>query len=386
MEALLKRWDKIVGVKETKLVDVKLLHFDTNNPRFTPDKRPDGDTDHAIVAELARSADISELVQSIGTSGYINIEPLVVVVRADQLVVLEGNRRLAALKALRDTQLAQHAKLSVPEFEEDIRATMDQILVYRVESEEDARELIGFKHINGPQAWDAFAKATFAARWLDAQAGSESPLKLVDIANRMGDKHATIHRMVTAYYVLMQAERLDVFYMEDRYKRAFSFSHLYTGLSYIEFTDYLGMPKPERDRDPSRDPVGPEHVEKLRYLLTWLYGSKERELQPVVQSQNPDLGRVREVLKSKTGIRVLEQTSYLDDALITATPKDRRFSKHIVEANGELRLALETLDGFDPETQSELQEIIQSAFKRIKLIKASVDAQMSEFEAATEGK
>lgn len=150
-------WDKIVGVKETKLVDVKLLHFDTNNPRFTPDKRPDGDTDYAIVAELARSADISELVQSIGTSGYINIEPLVVVVRADQLVVLEGNRRLAALKALRDTQLAQRAKLSFPEFEEDIRATMDQILVYRVESEEDARELIGFKHINGPQAWDAFA-------------------------------------------------------------------------------------------------------------------------------------------------------------------------------------------------------------------------------------
>lgn len=377
-------WDQIVEATQTKLVDVELLNFDTNNPRFTPDKRPDDDTDAAIVAELARTSDLSELVQSIGTSGYINIEPLVVVVRDDKLVVLEGNRRLAALKALRDEALAKTAKLSLPDFDRDVRATMDNILVYRVAKEEDARELIGFKHINGPQAWDAFAKATFAARWLDSQANEKKPLTLFEIANRMGDKHATIHRMVTAYYVLMQAERLEIFHMEDRYKRAFSFSHLYTGLSYSEFTDYLGMSRPQREQDPSRDPVSPEYHEKLGFVLTWLYGSKDREIQPVVRSQNPDLGRLRDVLKSKSGTKVLEQTSHLDDALITATPKDLRFSKHIVEANGQLRLALETLDGFDPQSQSELQEIIASAWKRIQVIKATVDGQMTDFEKNVE--
>ena len=377
-------WNKIVGVRETELVDVELLDFDRSNPRFTPDKRPIEDSDPAIVAELARSADLSELVQSIGTSGYINIEPLVVVVREDKLVVLEGNRRLAALKALRDEKLARHAKLSTPELTDDIRATMKSILVYRVEREEDARELVGFKHINGPQPWDAFAKATFAARWLDSQADQENPLQLYEIANRMGDKHATIHRMVTAYYVLMQAEQLEIFRMDDRYTRAFSFSHLYTGLSYGEFTDYLGMPLPRRDQDPSRDPVSQDHYDKLGYVLTWLYGSKEREVQPVVRSQNPDLGRLREVLKSKSGTKVLEQTSHLEDALITATPKDLRFSKHIVEANGQLRLALETLDGFNPESQSELQEIVASAHKRVQLIKGTVDSQMSEFGKSVE--
>ena len=376
-------WDKIVGIKDTKLVDVEFLNFDSNNPRFTPDKRPEENSDFAIVAELARTADLSELIQSIGTSGYINIEPLVVVVRDEKLVVLEGNRRLAALKSLRDENLAHHAKLSIPELTDEVRATMQNILVYRVEREEDARELIGFKHINGPQAWDAFAKATFAARWLDFQADEKNPLKLSEIANRMGDNHATIHRMVTAYYVLMQAERLEIFHMDDRYKRTFSFSHLYTGLSYSEFTDYLGMPRTQRDQDPSKDPVSPEYHEKLGYVLTWLYGSKEREIQPVVRSQNPDLGRVRDVLKSKSGIKVLEQSSHLDDALITATPKDLRFSKHIVEANGQLRLALETLDGFDAESQSELQEIVASAFKRVQVIKATVDSQMAEFETST---
>ena len=43
-------WDEIVAIQETKPVDVELLNFDTNNPRFTPDKRPNEDTDRAIVA------------------------------------------------------------------------------------------------------------------------------------------------------------------------------------------------------------------------------------------------------------------------------------------------------------------------------------------------
>ena len=377
-------WDKIVDIRDTALVDVNLLQFDTNNPRFTPDKRPDEDSDRAIIAELARTADLSELIQSIGTSGYINIEPLIVVVRQDQLVVLEGNRRLAAIKALRDQNLANQAKISLPDVSAEKLATTDEILVYRVEKEEDARELIGFKHINGPQSWDAFAKASFAARWLDSQQQESEPLKLIEIADRMGDKHATIHRMVTAYYLLMQAERLEIFHMDDRYKRAFSFSHLYTGLSYSEFTDYLGMPRPQRNEDPSRDPVDRDHYRELGFILKWLYGSKEQEIQPVVRSQNPDLGKVRDVLKSKSGTRVLEQTSDLADALITSTPKDIRFSKHIIEANKELRSALETLDGFDPETQSEIHEIANSALKRAQLIQSSVDTQMREHEKRQE--
>lgn len=371
-------WDQIVGIRETELVDVELLDFDINNPRFTPDKRPDEATDLGVIRALARTADLSELVQSIGTSGYINIEPLIVVAKGDRLIVLEGNRRLAAVKALSNSDYAKSAKLSVPELSEEIKLTLDKLLVYRVEREEDARELIGFKHINGPQSWDAFAKAKFAAAWLESQKDAKKPLKLADIASRMGDQHATIHRMVTAYYVLQQAEREGIFEMSDRYKKSFSFSHLYTGLSYAEFTDYLGMPRPQREQDPSTEPVQEGSRKQLGNVLSWLYGSKSQELQPVVRSQNPDLGRVREVLRSKSGTKVLEESRALDDAVITATPKDLRFSKHVVEANGQLRQALETLDGFDPESQSELQEIVHSAFKRVQLIRSAIDSQMNE--------
>ncbi len=371
-------WDNIAPVNQTKEVSLDLLHFDINNPRFTPDKKPEDDTDQAVISMLASTADLAELVQSIATSGYINIEPLIVVVRDDKLIVLEGNRRLAAIKCLLNSDYAKEARISVPGFNDAVRSTLDNILVYRVADENDAKPLIGFKHINGPQAWDAYAKAEFAGNWLDMQADADNPLTLADIASRMGDNHATIHRMVIALYVLRQAENNEVYSIDDRQKKAFSFSHLYTGLSYESLTGYLGMERPGRNTDPSTTPVSEENFPKLRQLLFWLYGSKSDDVQPVIKSQNPDLGTLRDVLSSKAATRELEARADLAAAIITATPKDIRFSKHLLDANAELQRALETLDGFDAESQPELQEVAASAHKRASLIKSAVDTALSE--------
>jgi hypothetical protein len=359
-------------------VAVGILDFDQNNPRFTPDKQPAGPGDGAIISMLAASADLSELIQSISTSGYINIEPLIVIERSGRLVVLEGNRRLAAVKALLDPALAREARISVPTLTADVQKSLEEILVYRVASEDEARDLIGFKHINGPQAWDAFAKARFAARWLDDEHGKRDAgqpyLTLQHIAGRMGDQHMTIHRMVAAKYVLDQAESIRAFEIEDRKKKSFSFSHLYTGLAYEEFTNYLGMPRPDRTTDPQRNPVPEAKSEELRNLLVWLYGSKSRDVEPAVRSQNPDLGRLREVLGSPAATAILAQRNNLDEAVITATPVDVRFERHLITANAELQHAVTALEGFDASTQPELQKIAESAVKRANIIKMTVDA------------
>jgi hypothetical protein len=375
-------WDKIAPVGQSAIVSTNLLDFDVNNPRFTPDKRPEQNSDQAVISKLASTADLAELVQSISTSGYIKIEPLIVVVRDDRLIVLEGNRRLAAIKCLLNLEYAQNAKLSVPNLTDEVLSTLKDVLVYRVAQEEDARSLIGFKHINGPQAWDAYAKALFAGRWLDSQRGLTDGLSLFDIANRMGDKHQTIHRMVTGLYVLQQAEENEVYSIDDRQKKAFGFSHLYTGLMYSEFTSYLGMDRSVRGDDPAKEPIAPENFSKLRQILVWLYGSKLDDVQPVVKSQNPDLSRLKSVLASKVATLELERIGDLDAAVISATPKDARFSGHLLAANAELQKAMNTLDGFDPSTQAELQETADSAYRRSVTIKAALDASIKGFEAS----
>jgi len=377
-------WDKIVEVNTSAEVDIDFLQFDLSNPRFTPDKMPEGDTDVEIVRQLARSADLGELIQSIATSGFIKIEPLIVMPLGDKLTVLEGNRRLAAIKCLRDTNFAKDAGVSVDYDTTLAAATTETILVHRVDRKEDARDLIGFKHINGPQSWDAFAKAKFATEWLDSERAlaekGAAALRLKDIAGRMGDKHQTIFRMVTAYYVIRQAENEEIYQISDRIKKSFSFSHLYTGLSYPEFTDYLGMEKLHHEEDPLERPVPSDHRKELEHMLLWLYGSKSRDRQPVIRSQNPDLNTLKEVLRSKAAIAELEARVSLADAIVTATPKEDRFSQHLLSANNELLKAQNTLDGFDPETQSELEAISEAALKRASIVHRNIVASIRELE------
>ena len=372
--------DAILDVYASNTVPVEYLCFDTNNPRFTPDKAPSSTSDDDIVIQLARSADLAELVQSIATSGYINIEPLIVIARDGRFTVLEGNRRLAAVKALRDNELANKAKLSVPPMTAEKRATLDKLLCYRVASEAEARDLIGFKHINGPQGWDAFAKARFAARWLEDEQKKPDGMSLVEIAGRMGDQHTTIHRMVTALFVLDQAEKDGIYSIHDRKKKSFSFSHLYTGLAYEEFTSYLGMARPDRSIDPARYPVPKDHSKQLKNLLIWLYGSKEQDIEPAVRSQNPDLNRLRDVLGSPVGIKVMEERGNLDEAEVAATPVQYRFEEHLVAANAELQHAQAALDGFNAREQPEMVQIADSALKRAQLIKRHIDAEIQSLQ------
>ncbi len=80
----------------TTKVPVERLRLDRENPRLVG-KAQDASTE-AIIARLYKSAELDELLQSMSTNGYLDIEPLVVFTDpADEeaLIVLEGNRRLA---------------------------------------------------------------------------------------------------------------------------------------------------------------------------------------------------------------------------------------------------------------------------------------------------
>ena len=350
----------LTPLKQSSPVATDMLIFDQENPRFTPDKRPEGAADEDIIRFIDRSADLTELIQSMAANGYIKVEPMIVWQNGDNLVVLEGNRRLAALKCLRDPALAERAGVDLTEISPVNRATLDEVLVWRVEDRESAQDLIGYKHINGPRPWDAYAKALFAMRWLEAEKQKANGLSLMEIAEKMGDGHDTLRRMVTAAFVIKQAENNDVWSIDQRKNRHFSFSHLYTGLSYSEFSEYLGMERLVRSEDPELEPIPEEKFEKLSQLLSWLYGNKSEDEAPVIRSQATDLKRLRKVLGNKAATRQLEATRSLDDAVITATPRSELFEQNVYKAAQGLTAALQNQSGFDANSQSELRETVQS--------------------------
>lgn len=327
-------------------VSVEGLVLDRLNPRLVT---VNGDaSDEAIIAQLYRSEDLGELLQSIAANGYLDIEPLIVLKEHEHLVVLEGNRRLAAIRLFREPQLAariaerERLRITVPEFSAEHRSTLDRVSVYRVDSRDDARSFIGFKHINGAAKWESYAKAKFAADWYRAD-----EISLSDIASRIGDKHDTVKRMVNAIYVLEQAHSRGVFYIDDRASPRFNFSHLYTALSRAPYMQFLGLDAAWSRYDPTPDPVPEDKVDCLREILRWIYGSKEETLDPVILSQNPDIKHLGEVLISAEGLSVLRTTGSLSDAHASTQPAERKFSEALIRTRQEIREASNSLRGFD---------------------------------------
>ena len=346
----------LIEFEVTSKVPVDRLRLDRRNPRLIG--QDDDASDVAIIARLYREAEISELLQSVSTNGYLDIEPLIVMQDPDRpcLIVLEGNRRVATLRLLREPALldeisrSQRLRIRVPPVDDSLRSTFDAVSVYPVPNRERARSFIGFKHINGPAKWDAYAKARFAADWY--KSGRPDGVSLEAIASSIGDRHDTIKRMVSAIYVLEQAEREDLFCTRDRNTRKFNFSHLYTALSRSQYMDYLGLGKTWARNDPEPAPVPVERLDELRKMLVWIYGSKSTDELSVVRSQNPDIMNIGEVLVHTEARNLLETTHNLDQAHETTEAIDKKFTGSLFRARDAVRETAASLRAYDGRDKS----------------------------------
>ena len=123
------------------------LVLDRKNPRFGGDDVVAGKKGEAtIIKRLVDSADLMELVESIAVNGYLDLEALFVVEEKGEKVVVEGNRRIAAIKLLRDPDLAKSVGVSLPAISKVAQATLNSVHVIKLKDRDEARQLIGFKH------------------------------------------------------------------------------------------------------------------------------------------------------------------------------------------------------------------------------------------------
>ncbi len=332
-------------------VPVERLALDRLNPRLIPSGGELSEAD--IVGQLYRSEDLAELLQSMAANGYLDIEPLVVLREDGYLTVLEGNRRLATILLFERPGLADEiyeqtgVKITIPHLKEQFQTTIQEVSVYRVQSRTEARSFIGFKHINGAARWQSYAKARFAAQWY-----RDGEATLTEIAAQIGDKHDTIKRMVNAIYVLEQAEEANIFELTDRANERFNFSHLYTALSRTPYMRFLGLEEAWATFDPAPNPIAHEKLDCLREVLRWLYGSREEGVEPVIQSQNPDVRKLGDVIASSEALPILRATGSLTNSHFSTYPASQRFSESLVRARMEVREASNSLRGFDGRQQA----------------------------------
>ncbi len=302
------------------------LHFDRRNPRLA---EHDIASDDEIIPILWETMDVLELVQSIVASGYFQHEPLIVTHEEGRHVVIEGNRRLAAVKVLLDPAMAQERGWDVAELQPAARARLTELPAI-ISDREQSWRFLGFKHVNGPAKWSSYAKAEYIA---DVHQSFGIPLS--DVAAQIGDRHKTVERLYRGLMVLRQAERSGVYDRHDRFRTRFAFSHLYTGIGYTGISSFLAL----RDDPESDAPVPEDSLGNLGDFCRWLYGHKPRGQPPVVERQNPHLRQLDAVLSNREAVAALRADEGLSRAYEISRDPGSVFEEALLAGKRELQRA-----------------------------------------------
>ena len=339
------------------------LNFDPNNPRI---QRVGDDLDQtAILTILWQEYSVDEVAMSIAHNGFFEHEPLFVATESEKLIVIEGNRRLAAVRILRDPSLRhQLGADDLPRLNEKRLAELTTLPVIHCRRR-DIWRFIGFKHVNGPQVWNSYAKAEYIA-WVRNSLGTD----LTEIARTIGDTHTTVARLYRAFTAIRQAEESGVYSRASRVRKHFSFSHLYTGLDYPGIKLFTGVSDVQLA---NKDPIPETHLKQFGELCAWLWGDKERAKPALIKSQNPDLRRLDEALQHQDGITALRAGYDISVAVDIARGDTALFRESLLKSKRSLQEArARVVTGFAGE-----RDLIREMEQIIDLVEA-LDDDMQE--------
>jgi hypothetical protein len=296
---------------------------------------------------------VVEVAMSIAYSGYFEYEPLFVEKTTNgKYVVIEGNRRLAAVLLLTDPDLRKKLKATdLPQVDPERLKSLSTLPAI-VTTRKDIWRYLGFKHVNGPSTWGSYAKAQYIAHVHNIY-----KVPLGDIAAQIGDYNSTVERMYRGLMIIEQAETARVFARQDVDASKFHFNYIYTGMDYPGIKSFIGLNKTTS----SKTPVPKDRVKELGELLGWLYGKKSGDKPSLIKSQNPDLRRLDGVLQTERGISALRTGLPLQVAEDISLGDDNIFRRSLQDAKQGLQRALGTLttgyDTADSDAQRTAQDL-----------------------------
>lgn len=303
-------------------IEVDKLLLDAQNPRM--DISDDSSQD-SILRQLYQDHRLEELMSSLLANGYFHEEPLVAIPtegRPGHFVVVEGNRRLAALKLLLDPKRAAKLRATtVPDASEAQLERLRQVPVKVYDQRAQVLPYLGFRHITGVKEWDSASKARYVY-----QLKQTTSYSLDDIANMIGDTYNMTERLYLGWSLLRQAT--DELGLTQGEFVKFPFSYMYDAVRMPEVRLFLGV-KPAAYKVPAA------HKDELRELLFWLFGSKVHHRQPIVERKE-QLKKLAAVVSDKRGLSAIRTGATLDEAFQETIGEENMLIEWLTKASREL--------------------------------------------------
>ena len=338
---------------------VASLHLDPMNPRLPPEAQGDRLTQGEIALYINRNYEPLRIAESIANHQFFESEPLIAVLTDGIYVVIEGNRRLTALKGLEDAELLEQFALENSGWKA-LRGQVGpkEVPVLVVENANDVAPLLGFRHISGIEPWDPYAQARYIAGLVD---GGKT---LEEVADLVGRNPTEVKSKYRDFDILEQAD--SVFKIDTRRARK-AFGVFSNAMGRTAVRAFIGA-QPPRNVNPDNYPLPDSAGPNLRILLSLIFGDPTPSNRAISDSRQ--LGDLAKVLSDGTGraLAILIETRSLEDALDAASDPHDQFLRAVQKAHKYTSAAWALNESAGSErTRAMLREIVDKASELLEL-------------------
>lgn len=318
------------------------LYLDPKNPRLGRHYANPNSSQEDLL-DVISDWTLDELAISyLESGGFWTYEALLVVEEElcgeERLVVVEGNRRLAALMYLQQAvnkekvpkkwySIVENPDISAGFFEK----LFNKIPYIQADSRQDIETFLGFRHVTGIKQWNPEEKAQYIAHLIEKRS-----MTYEQVMRKIGSKTSTVREHYISYQLLLQIES-EVPGFSPKYSEG-RFSVMYLTLKKSGVQDYLQidiMAGPET----AKKPVPDHHLKNLANFALWLFGNDK---QPYLFQDSRQADNFNTILKSPEARRYLENNKNpnFDYAFQLAGGDEQEILRLINEAADSIALSL----------------------------------------------
>jgi hypothetical protein len=312
---------------------VSTLRFDLKNPRLFCYDDFGKMTQETAFNLYWNEFDALELANSIYQEGYWQYEPLVGYENNDGTqTIVEGNRRLAAIRGLLDEDF-RRSRMGIMELPPEKIESIEILPAVIYSSRDEIPEAyIAFKHHNAPFRWRGLARAASINGLVDGNRDlGAAPLALAEVAIRCGDSEDVTAMYYRAFRILEQArttplkgKKGEVIYdpkWRYNYPFAMNFESLALGLWRVGIQDYLGvLDQPKSEKFPIKGEG--KQIARLRQLLVWALGDNRNGTPPRLLEGTHDWGLLEALVYDDDAIDMLDTGQPLSEVAKRIEPRD----------------------------------------------------------------
>jgi len=354
--------------KQINFIELSKLKLDFKNPRLPIQVF----NEEEIIEWMLEDASIIELMLAIGQNDFFIGEALLVVEDNNNFVVIEGNRRLTALKILNNPDLAKIHTKKVQRVLEETKYRPTEIPCIIFDSRNDILQYLGYRHITGIKSWGMLAKAKYLNSLTPILETKGLYNQSRELAKKIGSRSDYVKRVLISYKIYEIIKDNNFYKIPKLDETTFHFNYIADSLRHENIKSFINIDLEDNNT------LSNINKDNLATLIDWFFRKNDQNRSRVL-GDSDNLNKINKILSNEEVTSKFSNGLSLDDAFNLIEVDSGTFTAELYASLQELKTAHSYIHQIKNHNDRDM-EILGEIVSLCKVIRNSINAKDDSFD------